>query len=96
MEAIKSSSKKVIFVLLGNLETSAMDPNLRLLLKNNIVLSWADSLFWDKLRYSLPDLQTASPQSPASMYSQYSTYRPHHPAAFNKNLHGQVNAALHI
>ena len=84
-------------MLLGNLESSGMDPNLRLLLKNNIVLSWGDNLFWDKLRCSLPDLQTASPQSPpASVYSQYSTYRPHHPAAFNKNLHGQVNAALHI
>ena len=96
LQAVNNSSKKVIFVLLGNLESSAMDPNLRLLLKNNIVLSWGDSLFWDKLRYSLPDLQTASPQAPALMYSQYSTYRPHHPAAFNKNLHGQVNAALHI
>merc|ERR1712209_247123 len=85
-------NKKVIFVLVGSLDSCQLDPNLRLLLKNNIVLQWGDSLFWEKMRYSLPDQQQeAQPQVPASVYS---TYRPPH--QFNKNLHGQINAGLHI
>ena len=96
LQAVNNGSKKLIFVILGNIELGMMDPNLRLLLKNNIVLQWGDGLFWEKLKYSLPDQQQAVPQTPGSVYSTYS--RPstlqHH--QFNKNLHGQVNAALHI
>ena len=93
LQAVNNGTKKVIFVVLGNVESSQLDPNLRLLLKNNIVLGWGDSLFWEKLKYSLPDLQTAQPQAPSS--SLYSTYgRPPH--QFNKNLHGQINAGLHM
>ena len=102
LQAVNNGSKKVIFVLLGNVESGgagSLDPNLRLLLKNNIVLGWGEARFWEKLRYSLPDLaqsphSTAAPQTPASsVYSSYTTRPPHN---FNKNLHGQVNAALHI
>ena len=102
LQAVNNGSKKVIFVLLGNVESGgagSLDPNLRLLLKNNIVLCWGEARFWEKLRYSLPDLaqsphSTAAPQTPASsVYSSYTTRPPHN---FNKNLHGQVNAALHI
>jgi len=92
LQAINNGNKKVIFVLLGNIENNQLDPNLRLLLKNNIVLQWGDSLFWEKMRYSLPDQQQeAQPQVAASVYS---TYRPPH--QFNKNLHGQINAGLHM
>ena len=93
LQAVNNGTRKVIFVILGNVDHSQMDPNLRLLLKNNIVLQWGDGLFWEKLKYSLPDLQTAQPQTPSS--SLYSTYgRPPH--QFNKNLHGQINPALHM
>ena len=88
LQAVNQGSKKVIFVLVGSLENCQLDPNLRLLLKNNIVLQWGDALFWEKMRYSLPDLQQAQPQSP----STYSSYRvqPQH------KLQGSVNHALHM
>eukprot|EP00090_Calanus_glacialis_P019644 TRINITY_DN30137_c0_g1_i1.p1 TRINITY_DN30137_c0_g1~~TRINITY_DN30137_c0_g1_i1.p1 ORF type:complete len:1191 (-),score=181.26 TRINITY_DN30137_c0_g1_i1:163-3735(-) len=88
LQAVNNGNKKVIFVLLGNIESSLLDPNLRLLLKNNIVLQWGDSLFWEKMKYSLPDQQKAQPQAPS-----YSTYRPQ---PFQKNLTGQINAAMHM
>ena len=95
LQAVNNGSRKVIFVLLGNMENNQLDPNLRLLLKNNIVLQWGDNLFWEKLRYSLPDqTQQAQPQVPGSTYSGSTYNRPPH--QFNKNLHGQVNAALHM
>merc|ERR1712029_4851 len=81
LQAINNGNKKVIFVLLGNIESSLLDPNLRLLLKNNIVLQWGDSLFWEKMKYSLPDQQKAQPQAQA-----YSSYRPQ---PFQKNLTGK-------
>ena len=84
----------MIFVLLGNLESAQLDPNLRLLLKNNLALQWGDSHFWSKLRYALPDLtrQDAEPQSagPASGYSSYRLQ------LAGKQLHGQVNVAMHM
>ena len=68
-----------------------LDPNLRLLLKNNIVLQWGDALFWEKMRYSLPDLQQAQPQTPVSSFP---SYRPH--SQQPKQLQGSVNHALHM
>ena len=94
LQAVNNGSKKVIFVLLGNLESAQLDPNLRLLLKNNLALQWGDSHFWSKLRYLLPDLtrQDAEPQ-PAGPASGYSSYRPQ---LAGKQLHGQVNVAMHM
>jgi len=89
LQAVNQGSKKVIFVLVGSVENTTLDPNLRLLLKNNIVLQWGDSLFWEKMRYSLPDLQQAQPQVPSS----YSSYRAR---PQEKQLQGSVNHALHM
>ena len=87
LQAVNQGSKKVIFVLVGSLDSCQLDPNLRLLLKNNIVLQWGDSLFWEKMRYSLPDQQ----QAQAQVAPTYSSYRPQH-----KQLQGSVNHALHM
>jgi len=90
LQAVNQGSKKVIFVLVGSIDSCQLDPNLRLLLKNNIVLQWGDSLFWEKMRYSLPDQQQAQPQAP----STYPSYRAHPPQP--KQLQGSVNHALHM
>merc|ERR1712241_428584 len=85
LQAVNNGTKKVIFVILGNIDNSLLEPNLRLLLKNNIVLQWGDGLFWEKLKYSLPDqTQQAQPQVPGSTYSGSTYNRPPH--QFNKNL----------
>ena len=64
-----TGSKKVVFIVLGSLEGPLLDPSLRLLLKNNIVLHWGEQMFWEKFKYSLPDRSergnaAAEPQTP--------------------------------
>jgi len=93
LQAVNQGNKKVIFVLVGSLDSCQLDPNLRLLLKNNIVLQWGDALFWEKMRYSLPDLQQAQPQAPVQ--SSFPSYRPHSQQQ-PKQLQGSVNHALHM
>ena len=73
LQAVNNGSKKIVLVVLGSLEGSLLDPNMRLLLKTNIVLHWGEQLFWEKIKYLLPDQaeHRAQPQTP----SAYSTYR---------------------
>jgi len=85
-QALSSANKKVVFVILGEIEGHLLDPDLRLFLKTNIVLQWGDSLFWQKLKYSLPDHQKAQPQA-----ANIHTYRTQ---SLNKNFNR--NVALHI
>lgn len=54
-QAISDKNTKLIFVLLGNQDTALLNPNIRHLLSNNIILQWGESQFWTKLRYSLPN-----------------------------------------
>ena len=83
------ASRKIVFVILGQLEGCLLDPNMRLLIKTNVVLHWGEQLFWEKVKYLLPDAEeaerSAQPQTPssassssssaASTASSYSSYR---------------------
>ena len=95
--------RKVVFIVLGGVESSLLDPSLRLLLKNNIVLHWGEPLFWEKLRYSLPDPERR--QKVAEPQAAYSTNRrressPILPTAFSiptsPSMAAYRNEALHI
>ena len=55
-QALRSGKRKIIFVMLGNISSRDIDPDLRLYLKTGVVLNWGDRLFWEKLRYVLPDV----------------------------------------
>ncbi len=50
--------RKAIVVTLGDISPNSrdLDPDLRLYLKTGLVLNWGDRLFWQKLRYALPDV----------------------------------------
>lgn len=54
-QAMRSGRKKLIVIVFGDLAGRDIDPDLRLYLKTNLVLNWGDKLFWQKLRYALPD-----------------------------------------
>ena len=82
------TGKKLVFVVLGDIEGALLDPDIRLCLKTNIVLQWGEPLFWEKLKYSLPDHQKPQPQS---VNNNYNTYRTQ---TLNKNF--SRNVALHI
>lgn len=54
-QALRTGRRKLIVILLGDISSRDVDPDLRLYLKTSIVLQWGDRLFWEKLRYALPD-----------------------------------------
>ena len=54
-QAMRSGRRKLIVVVVGDVSSRDVDPDLRLYLKTNVVLNWGDRLFWEKLRYALPD-----------------------------------------
>ncbi len=56
-QALRSGlRRRLLVVTLGDVNSRDLDPDLRLYLKTSIVLPWGDRLFWEKLRYALPDV----------------------------------------
>ena len=53
--ALRPDRKKLIVIMLGDVATRDIDPDLRLYLKTSHVLHWGESRFWEKLKYALPD-----------------------------------------
>ena len=60
-QAMRSGRRKLIVVIVGDISSRDVDPDLRLYLKTNVVLHWGDKLFWQKLRYALPDPAKSRP-----------------------------------
>ena len=59
-QALRSGRTKLIVIVLGEVANRDIDPDLRLYLKTSIVLYWGDRHFWEKLKYSLPDVKQKS------------------------------------
>lgn len=56
-EVLKDRRRRLIIVLLGELPQRDLDPDLRLYLKTNTCIEWGDRLFWQKLRFAMPDVK---------------------------------------
>ncbi len=66
-QALRSGLRKRLLVItLGDVNSRELDPDLRLYLKTSIVLQWGDRMFWEKLRYALPDVPIRKMRSGAS------------------------------
>lgn len=55
-QVLRDRRKRLIVVLLGEVPQKDLDPDIRLYLKTNTYLQWGDKLFWEKLRFALPDV----------------------------------------
>ncbi|KAJ8921595.1 hypothetical protein NQ315_010500 [Exocentrus adspersus] len=55
-QVLRDRRRRLIVVLLGEVPQKDLDPDIRLYLKTNVYLQWGDKLFWEKLRYALPDV----------------------------------------
>ncbi|XP_030751606.1 toll-like receptor Tollo [Sitophilus oryzae] len=55
-QVLRDRRRRLIVVLLGEVPHKDLDPDIRLYLKTNFYLQWGDKLFWEKLRYALPDV----------------------------------------
>ena len=86
--ALRGARSRSIFIILGDLSERDLDPELRGHLRAASVVRWGEGKFWQKLKFSLPDLsvsamsQSTTLQSwPASMsasvtYNTSELYRP--------------------
>lgn len=55
-QVLRDRRRRLIVVLLGEVPQKDLDPDIRLYLKTNVYLQWGDKLFWEKLKYELPDV----------------------------------------
>lgn len=55
-QVLRDRRRRLIVVLLDDLPQKELDPDIRLYLKTNTHLHWGDKLFWEKLRFALPDV----------------------------------------
>ncbi|XP_058124002.1 toll-like receptor Tollo [Anopheles ziemanni] len=54
-QVLRDRRRRLIVILLGEVPQKDLDPDIRLYLKTNTYLQWGDKLFWEKLRFALPD-----------------------------------------
>lgn len=55
-QVLRDRRKRLIVILLGEVPQKDLDPDIRLYLKTNPYLQWGDKLFWEKLKFALPDV----------------------------------------
>lgn len=55
-QVLRDRRKRLIVILLGDVLPKDLDPDLKLCLKNNTYLQWGEKLFWERLRFALPDV----------------------------------------
>lgn len=54
-EVMKKKRKRLIVIVLGEIPSKDLDADLRLYLKTNTCIYTGDKLFWEKLRFAMPD-----------------------------------------
>ncbi|XP_065200516.1 toll-like receptor Tollo [Planococcus citri] len=55
-QVLRDRRKRLIVILLGEVPFKDLDADLRLFLKHNTYLQWGEKLFWERLRFALPDV----------------------------------------
>nr|CAD7405725.1 unnamed protein product [Timema cristinae] len=78
-EVLKDRRRRLIIVVLGELPQRDLDPDLRLYLKTNTCIEWGDRLFWQKLKFAMPDVRKASRNRTSSV--RHHTHHPLHQRA---------------
>ncbi|XP_043217044.1 toll-like receptor Tollo [Amphibalanus amphitrite] len=63
-QALSGRQGRLIVIIVGAVPTRELDPDLRLYLKTSPVLHWGDTLFWEKLKFELPDVRRARREEP--------------------------------
>ena len=59
LEVLRSNSlHKLILIFVGKINPSDFDPDIRFWLKRSTFLQWDEKMFWEKLRYAMPDVSS--------------------------------------
>ena len=75
-EALRSRARhKLILIFVGPVAGKDLDPDIRVWLKTagNTCLQWGEKMFWEKLRYAMPEIPTASSGGGSSVNSSSSS-----------------------
>lgn len=56
-EVLSACKHRLIVIVLGRLSQQDLDPDIRLWLKNSTLLRWGDKMFWERLKYAMPDVR---------------------------------------
>ncbi|KAG8035392.1 hypothetical protein G9C98_006838 [Cotesia typhae] len=89
-QVLRDRRRRLILVLVGDVPQRDLDPDIRLYLKTNTYLQWGDKLFWEKLRFALPDVPNN--QRTSNQRRQPPPVRRQH----NNQTSGPRTAAVHI
>ncbi|XP_025419810.1 toll-like receptor 6 isoform X1 [Sipha flava] len=55
-EGLKDKHGRLIVVTLGEIQPKDVDPELRSYMKNAVHVNWGDRMFWEKLKFAMPDV----------------------------------------
>lgn len=95
-QILRDRRRRLIVILLGEVPQKDLDPDIRLYLKTNVYLQWGDKLFWEKLKFALPDV----PMNQRRRGSQRGPHVHHHVhrhgARGQNGGNGQRTVAIHI
>lgn len=62
LEVLRSNQRhKLILIFIGKINAKDFDPDIRFWLKTSTFLQWGEKLFWEKLRYALPEISSRKP-----------------------------------
>lgn len=60
LEVLRTNQRhKLILIFIGKINTKDFDPDIRFWLKTSTFLQWGEKMFWEKLRYAMPDVTYA-------------------------------------
>ena len=91
-QVLRDRRKRLIVVLLGEVPQKDLDPDIRLYLKTNTYLQWGDKLFWEKLRFALPDVpNNQRTRHGSGRVSSHSNSNHHHVMHHHVHRHNNHN-----
>lgn len=73
-EGLKDKTTRLIVVALGEIQPKDVDPELRAYMKSAVHVNWGDRMFWEKLKFAMPDVNkchglTSRPGNGANVYA---------------------------
>lgn len=101
-QVLRDRRKRLIVILLGDVPPKDLDPDLRLYLKNNTYLQWGEKLFWERLRFALPDVPNNQRHKNNRHRHQHHINHHHHHHSLHRHHNRNHNApnnrsvAIHI
>jgi len=59
LEVLRTNQRhKLILIFIGKINAADFDPDIRYWMKTATFLQWGEKMFWDKLRYAMPEVSS--------------------------------------